>query len=110
VTPNQTGPNASPVPPQAQAQMQMLQRQSMASMQPVLPTPTKKWYGTSQQHVRAMGSNADDGDWADHLADRLLGDDPCEFLCRLLSASLTSCDSSSNADKVCVGLRRVFPA
>lgn len=36
------------VPAQAQAQMQMLQQQSMSSsMQPVLPTPTKKWYGES---------------------------------------------------------------
>ncbi|KAI5449427.1 hypothetical protein NCC49_004711 [Naganishia albida] len=58
VTPNQNAPGVSPVPPQAQAQMQMLQRQSMANMQPVLPTPTKKWY--------------------DHLADRLLGDDPSQ--------------------------------
>ncbi|GHJ87003.1 hypothetical protein NliqN6_3405 [Naganishia liquefaciens] len=57
VSPAQNG--MSPIPAQAQAQMQMLQQQSMSSsMQPVLPTPTKKWY--------------------DHVADRLLGDDPSQ--------------------------------
>ncbi|KAJ9103646.1 hypothetical protein QFC19_004221 [Naganishia cerealis] len=58
-SPSTQGPGASPVEPQAQAQMQLLQQQSMKqSMQPVLPTPTKKWY--------------------DHLADKLMGEDPSQ--------------------------------
>lgn len=83
VTPNQNPAVGSPVPAQAQAQMQMLQRQSMtSSMQPVLPTPTKKWYGTYRaRHVRVRVGGADGlVCCADHLADRLLGDDPCKSL------------------------------
>ncbi|KAJ9114231.1 hypothetical protein QFC22_005683 [Naganishia vaughanmartiniae] len=58
-SPNAVGPGGLPVGPQAQAQMQLLQQQSFyQSMQPVLPTPTKKWY--------------------DHVADKLMGEDPSQ--------------------------------
>ncbi|KAJ9092447.1 hypothetical protein QFC21_006829 [Naganishia friedmannii] len=58
-SPNPVGPGGLHAGPQAQAQMQLLQQQSFNQhMQPVLPTPTKKWY--------------------DHVADKLMGEDPSQ--------------------------------
>ena len=105
-TPVQNG--MSPIPAQAQAQMQMLQQQSMSSsMQPVLPTPTKKWYGESTPFFPR--EDAPDSP-TDHVADRLLGDDPCKFgdAALAVGAKLTP-SSPSFTDKVRVGVRRMFP-
>lgn len=56
----------------------------MQAIQPVLPTPEKKWY--------------------DRLADTILGDDPCE------SCSETSLTASpSRAEQVRPRLQRVLP-
>ncbi|KAJ9127324.1 hypothetical protein QFC24_000731 [Naganishia onofrii] len=84
-SPNTVGPGGLPVHPQAQAQMQLLQQQSFnQNMQPVLPTPTKKWY--------------------DHVADKLMGEDPCEALDLVVSyiAALIFAlfDSASDANEL----------
>lgn len=63
----------------------------MGAIQPILPTPEKKWY--------------------DRLADSILGDDPCkphEF--SAVSVDLTSLNSSSNSEQVRFSVREMFQA
>lgn len=95
-----------PIPEGLTAEQAAALQMQMQAIQPVLPTPEKKWY--------------------DRVVDSILGDDPCECISSRLVAVCTSIPHSFSlipsepsltprcspgvAEQVCVGVWRVFPA
>lgn len=80
-----------PVPVGISPEQATALQMQMGAIQPILPTPEKKWY--------------------DRLADSILGDDPCkphEF--SAASVDLTSLNSSSNSEQVRFSVREMFQA